>query len=293
MLKSQTAVLLMALIILVDLWVVDKRYLADRNFVSKSRLKQPFPPNEANMAILQDTSLGYRVMNTSVSTFNDASTSYFHHSIGGYHGAKLKRYQELIEYQISKNNLSILDMLNTKYFIGTSQETGQLMVQPNRQALGPAWFVKEFKWVANADSEITALSNFNPSQTAIVDQRFAKNLEGLTIKFDSTASIQLVDYRANRLNYETSAQSEQLAVLSEIYYDKGWKAFIDGKETPHIRVNYVLRAIRVPAGKHKIEFRFEPEVYFTGEKIALAGSLLLILAFVGVSVREFRQSPKS
>ena len=293
MLKSQTAVMVLALFILIDLWVVDKRYLADRNFVSKSRLKQPFMPNEANMAILQDTSLGYRVMNTSVSTFNDASTSYFHHSIGGYHGAKLKRYQELIEYQISNNNLSVLDMLNTKYFIGVSQETGQMIVQPNRQALGPAWFVKEFKMVANADSEMTALTNFNPAQTAIVDQRFSKNIEGLKIAFDSTATIKLVDYRANRLTYEASAQSEQLAVLSEIYYDKGWKAFIDGKEVPHIRVNYVLRALRVPAGNHKIEFRFEPEVYFTGEKIALAGSLLLILAFVGVSVREFRQSTQS
>jgi len=238
MLKSQNAVLLLALFIMVDLWAVDKRYLDDRNFVSKSRLKQPFEPTEADQAILQDTELGYRVLNTSVSTFNDASTSYLHHSIGGYHGAKLKR-------------------------------------------------------VANADSEMTALTNFNPAQTAIIDKRFEGKLEGLQMQYDSSATIKLVDYRANRLQYQTSALSEQLAVFSEIYYDKGWKAYVDGKEVPHIRVNYVLRAMRIPAGQHKVEFKFEPEVYYTGEKIALAGSLLLILAFVGISVREFRGQSQS
>jgi hypothetical protein len=292
-LKSQNAVLLLALFIMVDLWAVDKRYLDDRNFVSKSRLKQPFEPTEADQAILQDAELGYRVLNTSVSTFNDASTSYLHHSIGGYHGAKLKRYQELIEYQISENNLSVIDMLNTKYIIGNSRETGALMVQPNRQACGAAWFVKEFRMVANADSEMTALTNFNPAQTAIIDKRFEGKLEGLQMQYDSTATIKLVDYRANRLQYQTSALSEQLAVFSEIYYDKGWKAYVDGKEVPHIRVNYVLRAMRIPAGQHKVEFKFEPEVYYTGEKIALAGSLLLILAFVGISVREFRGQSQS
>ncbi|MFN5223657.1 MAG: YfhO family protein [Bacteroidota bacterium] len=293
MLKSQNAVLLLALFIMVDLWAVDKRYLDDRNFVSKSRLKQPFEPTEADQAILQDTELGYRVLNTSVSTFNDASTSYLHHSIGGYHGAKLKRYQELIEFQISENNLSVIDMLNTKYIIGNSRETGALMVQPNRQACGAAWFVKEFRMVANADSEMTALTNFNPAQTAIIDKRFEGKLEGLQMQYDSSATIKLVDYRANRLQYQTSALSEQLAVFSEIYYDKGWKAYVDGKEVPHIRVNYVLRAMRIPAGQHKVEFKFEPEVYYTGEKIALAGSLLLILAFVGISVREFRGQSQS
>ncbi|MFM7900630.1 MAG: hypothetical protein ACKPAD_01445, partial [Bacteroidota bacterium] len=234
----------MALFILVDLWVVDKRYLDDRNFVSKSRLKQPFEPTEADQIILQDTELGYRVLNTSLSTFNDAGTSYFHHSIGGYHGAKLKRYQELIEYQISENNLAVIDMLNTKYIIGNSRETGQQIVQPNRQACGAAWFVKEFKMVANADSEMTALTGFNPNQTAIIDKRFEGQLSGLQMQYDSTATVKLVDYRANRLQYQTNASSEQLAVFSEIYYDKGWKAYLDGKEVPHSRVNYVLRAMR-------------------------------------------------
>ncbi|MEY3344035.1 MAG: hypothetical protein RL090_1719, partial [Bacteroidota bacterium] len=229
----------------------------------------------------------------SVSTFNDASTSYFHHSIGGYHGAKLKRYQELIEFQISNNNLSVLDMLNTKYLIGNSKETGELVVQPNGKALGAAWYVQEYSMVANADSELNALTNFDPSKTAIVDKLFNKELEGLKINFDSTASIKLVDYRANRLQYDTRSKSEQLAVFSEIYYDKGWKAFIDGKPAPHFRVNYVLRAMRIPSGEHKIEFRFEPVTYYTGEKIALAGSLILILAFAGIMTREIRKGLKS
>jgi hypothetical protein len=292
-LKVAQGVMALGLLILLDMWVVDKRYLSDDNFVSKTRLKQPFAPNEANMAILQDTELGYRVMNTSVSTFNDASTSYFHHSIGGYHGAKLKRYQELIEYQISNNNLKVLDMLNTKYLIGSSRETGQLVVQPNTGALGAAWFVDEFKMVANADSEITALSNFEPSQTAIVDQRFKRELAGLKIVPDSNATIKLVDYRANRLQYETDCSSDQLAVFSEIYYDKGWKATIDGKPANHFRVNYVLRAMRIPAGKHKVEFKFEPDVYMTGEKIAMAGSILLLLVFAGVLFREVRGAFKN
>ncbi|MFM7078589.1 MAG: YfhO family protein, partial [Bacteroidota bacterium] len=287
--QAAVAVLVIGCLTLVDLWAVDKRYLSDRNFVSKNRLKQPFQPNEANLAIMQDTTLGYRVMNTSVSTFNDASTSYFHHSIGGYHGAKLKRYQELIEFQISNNNLAVLDMLNTKYLIGSSKETGELVVQPNGKALGAAWYVPEYNTVANADSELNALTNFDPSKMAIVDKRFSKELDGLKIAFDSTATIKLVDYRANRLQYDTRAQTEQLAVFSEIYYDKGWNAFIDGKPAPHFRVNYVLRAMRIPAGDHKIEFRFEPSTYYTGEKIALAGSLILLLAFAGIMVREARK----
>lgn len=291
--QAAVAVLLIGGLCLVDLWAVDKRYLSDRNFVSKNRLKQPFQPNEANLAIMQDTSLGYRVLNTSVSTFNDASTSYFHHSIGGYHGAKLKRYQELIEFQISNNNLSVFDMLNTKYFIGTSKETGQLTVQPNRKALGAAWYVSEFKMVANADSELNALTNFDPSKTAIIDERFKPEVDGLKMNHDSIGSIKLVDYRANRLQYESSASSEQLAVFSEIYYDKGWKVFVDDKVATHFRVNYVLRAMRIPAGTHKIEFRFEPETYYTGEKIALAGSLILLLAFAGVMFREIRNGLKS
>ncbi len=284
------AVLSIAGLMLVDMWIVNKRYINNSNFISASKAKQVFPPTEANLAIMQDKSLGYRVMNTSVSTFNDASTSYFHHSIGGYHGAKLKRYQELIENQISKNNMAVLDMLNTKYFIMPGNEGGGPVVQQNPGAMGAAWFVKEYKIVPDADSEITSLTGFNPAQTAFVDQRFQSQLNGLQINFDSTGTIKLVSYKANDLVYETKAASEQLAVLSEIYYDKGWNAYLDGQLVPHMRVNYVLRAIRVPAGNHKIEFKFEPTVYITGERIALVGSLVLLVLFVAVSFKELKSS---
>lgn len=290
--KFQYAALGLAALILVDMWPVNKRYLNDDNFTRADPNKQIFTPTQANLAIMQDTEPGYRVMNTSVSTFNDASTSYFHHSIGGYHGAKLKRYQELIENQISQNNMSVLNMLNTKYFIVRGQESGQPMVQQNPGALGAAWYVREFKVVDNADQEIAALTDFDPSQTAIVDKRYMDQIEGFKISFDSSATIRLTGYQPNHLTYETNASSDQLAVLSEIYYANGWNAYLDGNLVPHFRANYVLRAMKIPAGKHTVEFKFEPKVYYIGEKIAMAGSVLLILFAVGAGVRELR-SPGS
>jgi uncharacterized membrane protein YfhO len=149
--------------------------------------------------------------------------------------------------------------------------------------------VKNYKIVANADSEITALTGFTPRETAIVDKRFEGQLNGLQINFDSLGTIKLTDYKPNHLTYKSSAASEQLAVLSEVYYDKGWNAFIDGKPVPHFRVNYVLRAMRVPAGNHTIEFRFEPSVYYTGEKISLAGSAILLILFSAGIFMEFRK----
>lgn len=288
--KQHLAVWLLAGFILIDLWVVDKRYLDSDNFVSASKAKQPFQPTDADLAIMQDKEPGYRVMNMSVSTFNDAGTSYFHNSIGGYHGAKLKRYQELIEYQISRNNMAVLDMLNTRYFIVPDRETNRPMPQRNPGALGAAWFVKEYKLVANADSEITALTDFVPSQTAVIDVRFKDQVDGFNPQFDSTATIKLTSYKANHLTYTTKLQSDQLAVFSEIYYDKGWNAYLDGKPVPHLRANYVLRAMKIPAGSHTLEFKFEPKTYYNGEKIALAGSIILLLVFAGGVFMELRNS---
>lgn len=284
------AMLGVAALVLVDMWPVNKRYLNNDHFERASKNKNAvFTPSQADLSIMQDQSLGYRVMNTSLSTFNDASTSYFHHSIGGYHGAKMKRYQELIENQISNNNMQVLNMLNTKYFIVRGQEGSGPMAQQNPGALGAAWFVMEYKMVPDADAEMKALDDFQPAQTAIVDQRFGDLLQGFNPVFDSTAVIRHTDYKPNHLTYETETASEQLAVFSEIYYDKGWKAFIDGQPVPHFRVNYVLRAMRIPAGKHKLEFKFEPAVYYTGEKIALAGSVLLLLLSSGIGFRELKR----
>ncbi len=283
------AALGIASLVLVDMWAVNKRYLNDSHFVKSSKNKQVFTPSQADLTIMQDTTPGYRVMNTAVSTFNDASTSYFHNSIGGYHGAKLKRYQELIENQISKNNMAVLDMLNTRYIILPSRESGPPIAQQNPGALGAAWFVRGYKMVADADAEMNALTGFSPRDTAVIDKRFEKELQGFSPVFDSLATIKLTQYKANHLTYETQAATEQLAVFSEIYYDKGWNAYTDGKPAPHLRVNYVLRAMRVPAGKHTIEFKFEPRVYETGEKISLAGSFLLIGLFLFAAFREFKK----
>ena len=230
----------------------------------------------------------FRVMNMVVSTFNDASTSYYHKSIGGYHGAKLKRYQELIEFHISRNNIAVLNMLNTKYFI-VRGEDNQPAAQRNTSALGNAWFVKNYELVANADSEITALSNFNPATTAIVDKRFEEDLKELTPRFDASVSLILTDYKPNHLIYQSNAFKEQLAVFSEIYYDDGWNAYIDGELTPHFRANYVLRAMRIPLGEHKIEFKFEPKMYVLYERVALASSSLLLLIVIGIAFIELKK----
>jgi hypothetical protein len=283
----------LAAVVLIDMWLVDKRFFNNDQFVAKSKAEAAFQPTQADLQIMADTSLDYRVMNTSVSTFNDATTSWHHKSIGGYHGAKLKRYQELIENQISKNNVEILDMLNTKYVIGANKETGEPFAQRNPGALGNAWFVKEYKIVPNADSEMNALSTFKAAETLIVDKRFEEQLKGFTPQFDSAASIKLTSYKANDLVYQTNAGSDQLAVFSEIYYPKGWNAYVDGKVSPYFRANYVLRAMRIPAGSHTVEFKFEPIVFNTGGKIASIASIVLYLLLISVLYVEWKKSRRS
>jgi len=245
----------------------------------------------ADQQILQDATY-YRVMNTTVSTFNDASTSYFHKSIGGYHGAKLKRYQELIERQISKGNMNVLNMLNTKYFIVNNPQDNTPAVQINQGALGNAWFVENWKVVPNADAEIAELDSMNTKTTAVIDQRYADEVKGLEQNvIDSTASITLNadGYSPKELKYTSNSSKDRLAVFSEVHYPAGWNAYVDGKLTPHIRLNYVLRGMKVPAGKHEIVFKFEPKVFIEGEQIALAGSIALFLVVAGVAFMEFRK----
>ncbi len=275
-LDKKYLMMFLGILILFDLWGVDKRYVNSDDFEKKRKTEEPYPLTPALSRILQDKSPDYRVFNLTVSPFNDASTSYFVNSIGGYHGAKMKRYQELIDFHISKNNMAVLNMLNTKYFIVPGQN-GQALVQPNPGALGNAWLVKEYRLVANADSEILALNNFDPATTAIVDQRFANLVKGWKYKKDPDAYIKLVKYAPNELVYEFQSKYPQLAVFSEIYYPKGWNAYVDGKLTPHFRVNYVLRAMIVPAGKHQIVFKFEPQGYFLGNKVATAFTILMFV----------------
>lgn len=285
--KSYTYIIVIALI-LVDMWAIDKRYLNNDNFVRKSKTEKPYHKTAADEFILKDVDPNFRVLNLTVDPFADASTSYFHKSIGGYHGAKLRRYQELYDHQIKgKFNMNVLNMLNAKYFI-QPDENGKPSVMPNFQALENAWFVEEIKFVKDADEELETLSDFDPEKTAVIDERFNKYLEGFSPVFDSTAFIKLIEYKPNHLKYQVNTHKDQLAVFSEIYYEKGWNAYIDGKITPHFRADYVLRSMIVPAGKHLIEFKFEPEVYRIGEKISFASSLLLILLVIGYGIFEIR-----
>lgn len=280
-----------AVLVMIDMIPVAARYLDKEDFAKKSVVANPYKATRADELILKDTDPDFRVLNLTVSPFQDASTSYFHKSIGGYHGAKLRRYQEIYDHHISKNNMNVLNMLNTKYFIVPGADK-QPEIQINFAAMGHAWFVNEVKMVNNADEEINALTDFNPATTAVVDKRFAEELKGFTPKTDSVASINLTSYAPNKLNYTSSSATDGLAVFSEIYYSKGWKAFIDGKPAPIFRANYILRALIIPAGNHEIEFRFEPTSYYTGNMIATASSVILILAALALAFTEYRKQKK-
>ncbi|MGQ9847962.1 MAG: YfhO family protein, partial [Bacteroidales bacterium] len=284
--KQKWVIVAFALLFIIDLWPVNKRYVHDEMFVEASKAKEPFRPSNADLQILQDPDPYYRVLNLATNTFNDASTSYFHKSIGGYHGAKMKRYQELIENQIAKNNFNVLNMLNTKYIIIRDQNQ-EPVAQYNPKALGNAWFVKAYKIVANADSEMAALKNFKPDSLAIVDKRFENEIKNFNFNVDTTATIKLVFYSPNKLSYEYNAQSPQFTVFSDIYYDKGWNLYIDGKKSPYFRANYILRAAILPSGKHQIEFVFEPSSYYITENISLASSLLLLFLAVFMVYKEY------
>lgn len=287
-LKTQYVPFILMILIVVDMFAVNKRYVNNDNFTSKSKVSNPFELTPADQQILQDTTLDYRVLNLSVSPFNDASTSYYHKSIGGYHGAKLRRYQELFDYHISKNNLDVLNMLNTKYIIFSDKDQGQV-VQRNPDALGNAWFVKGYRVAGNADEEINALTKFDPKDTLIIDAKFKEELAGYMPGRDSSDFIRLDEYKPNHLVYSYQTKNNGLAVFSEIYYPEGWYATVDGNPVPHFRVNYVLRGMVLPAGSHKVEFRFHPGAYFTGEKISLISSVILLallLLFAALEIRK-------
>lgn len=278
-LKATPVVLGLVALVLADGVTVGKRYLDNDDFVKSKKVDKPYPLTASHDQILKDPTLSFRVMNRAKSTFNDAETSYYHQSIGGYHGAKLQRYQEVIDSCINRNNMNVLNMLNARWFIVNDQQ-GQERAQMNPGALGNAWFVGQFELVNDADAELAALNNFNPRTTAIIDKRFESELAGFTPQLDSLGEIVLLDNKANHLKYHTSCSTDQLAVFSEIYFANGWKAYIDGEFKPHWRANYILRSMVIPAGEHDLEFKFEPRSYMVGEKISLAGSILMLLFLV-------------
>ena len=316
--KKQGALILgigFTILTLIDLWAVDKRYLNDSNF-AKEKLQDAYKESVADKIILSDKDLSYRVLTLFKEPFQETTVSNYHHSIGGYSPAKLRRYQELIDHRLIKEMEIIyqslqeqqvtsieeaqqafestytpsLNMLNTRYII-VNPEFPPIV---NPYAFGNVWFVPEVKIVENADAEIAALDDIDPLQTAVVDERFADYLKDFTPSHpDSTASIVLENYRPNHLIYTSKTNYEQLAVFSEIYYQPGWKATVDGEPAPHFRANWTLRAMIVPAGEHKIEFEFLPEGYIKAAYVSAFSSffvLLLIIAGVAYSIwRKYRR----
>lgn len=266
--KPLYASIAICLLSFVDLIGVDTRYLNKSKYISEEDLLgNAFTPNAADLQIKKDTGY-FRVFDQTENFTNDSRSAYFHNSIGGYHPAKLALYQDIIENQIAKNNMQVLNMLNTKYYIISNPQTRQPIAIPNPENLGPAWLAYAIKPVDNADQEMKALDSFSPKDTVIVDKREITKLAGET-SYDSTATIKLVSNKNDQIEYEAISAKNQIAVFSEVYYPYGWKAFVDGKETAIARVNYLLRGIYLPAGKHKIEFIFKPESVKRGDMISL------------------------
>ena len=302
-LKETVLIGALAVLCLVDMWDVNKRYLYDEQFVEKQVQTQGFQQTETDKMILEDQSLDYRVLNLASNTFNENNTAYWHKSVGGYHAAKLRRYQEMIEEHISgemgglfkavadaggdtekldASEFPVLNMLNTKYFIFPLQG-GQTVPLPNPYALGNAWFVDEVKYVGNANEEIEAIHGLEPSQVAVVDKKFESVVK--SVPSDSAATIELVAYEPNYLKYEVNSEKGGTVVFSEIYYP-GWQSTVDGEEVPHGRADYILRAMNIPAGKHVVEFRFDPKSLHLTETIAfVALGLLALWAAVLVFMR--------
>lgn len=272
-LKPLTTLVLVGFLMVGDLFFIAKNYVNKESFVPAREMDQPFQPTQANAQILQDTAV-FRVFEVN-GAMNSARASYFHQSIGGYHAAKPRRMQQLFDYHIAKNNVRVLNMLNAKYIIQANEE-GQQLPLLNQEANGNAWFVEKVKFVSSADEEIKALDSLDTKNEVVINS-LVNDIKPNTFEKDSLVSIQLANYKPNHLKYVSNNKNEGFAVFSEMYYSKGWKATIDGKEAPIFNVNYVLRGLQIPAGKHTIEFKFEPEVVKIGSTIALISTILIIL----------------
>jgi len=277
-----TTIIILGVILVFDLVGVDRRYVNNDNFVSAIKVDRPYQASTIDKEILKDTS-NFRVFDMSD---NSTKSSYFHNSIGGYHAAKLQRFKALQEFHIDKNNFEVLNMLNTKYIIYQNKE-GNVVYFENEKANGNAWFINDIETFETADEEILALDKINTKTTATAN---ALDLKFKRFVKDSTASIQLVNYKLNHLVYETNNTEDGFAVFSETYYKKGWDVTIDGIQVDHYNVNYVLRGLEIPKGRHTVVFKFNPTVVATGSKIALASTVLLVLLILGQGLLIYRKS---
>jgi hypothetical protein len=284
-LKQVPVLIVLGGLIVFDLVSVDIKYVNKEDFTSARKVLKPFTATKIDKEILKDKSY-YRVANFSVNPMQDGRTSYFHNSIGGYHAAKMKRYQELFEYQISKNNIEVLNMLNAKYFI-----VGEDKFQENRDANGNAWFIDRLKIVNTANKEIKALDSLNTKREAVLNsKKLTTKLPSLTYIKDTTSYINLVKNDITTLTYDVNAKENQFAVFSEIYYKDGWNAYLNGVLVPHYNVNYVLRGMEIPKGKHVLEYKYEPTVISIGNIVTLFSYVLLLLIPIGWFVIRSRKN---
>lgn len=316
-LRASLTVAGIIILCLVDMWSINKRYLYDEEFIPKNNQTDVFAKTQTDEIILQDTALNYRVLNFASDTFQENNTAYWHKSVGGYHAAKLRRYQEMIDRHIAPemqeayravvavggamdsvdaSKFRVLNMLNTKYFILPTGQQRQTVPIENPYAFGNAWFVDNVRYVNNANEEIDALNEILPTETAIVDVKFKEQLKGVAEGYkDSLSTIRLTNYEPNRLTYETSSAKDGVAVFSEIYYP-GWQATIDGQPVDIARADYVLRAMNIPAGKHTIEMWFDPTSLHLTERIAyaaLAFLLIGVMLLVWMSSKQLKKKEKA
>ena len=282
--KSSILIAIIGVLTLIDLWAVDKHFLNDDHFIPKKQ--QVWTPSEADKQILADTDPDYRVLNLTSNTFNESKTSYYHKSIGGYSPAKLRRYQDIIDYYFSgRLNMNVLNMLNTRYVIT------QQGVQYNPTAFGNAWFVRDIQWVNNPNEEIEAIGEADLRNVAFMDTVWRTKVQQ-SVTMTQPAKIELVRYaNPGNLFYESESAESGLAVFSEVYY-KTWRAFIDGEEVPVLRANYILRAIEIPAGKHQIEFRCKDELLVKSQWVSIASSIVVVLVVLIVSLIGLYHSMK-
>ena len=315
-LKKEWMVAGVLLLCLIDMWSVNKRYLNDSMFVPKSNLSQTFAKSQANEVILQDKNKDYRVLNMATSTFNDGVTPYWHQCIGGYHPAKLRRYQDIIDVYLTKEisalqqdiiktqgkmdsvnteGFKVLNMLNTKWVIMPGQDGSQIPV-PNPYNQGNAWFVNKINFVNTPDEEIAALGKIDLKNEAVADKKFQSVLNGFNVTpKDSTSQIAIESFDSNIITYKTSAKKPELAVFSEIYYPKGWNITIDGKPAEMLRANYTLRALPIPSGNHTVVFKFEPKSIKITDTIAFIALAIMLLTagyLLWMRIREERKETK-
>ena len=293
--KISSIILITSLIVLsgYDLIGVATRYLNTNNFVDETDYESAFSPTDADLQIMKDPDhANFRVFNSTVDPFNDASTSFHHNSVGGYHPAKLGLYNDMITYQLSKGNMRVFDMLNTKYFIVQNPQNGKPVAQLNPGAFGNAWLVQGIKYVENANEEMQALDSTDLRDSAVVEKKYQPEIKQSPVR-DSSAYIKLKENLNDKIEYTFHSKTPQYAVLSEVYYPLGWDAFIDGKKADYMKTNYILRGMYVPAGDHQIEFIFEPKSFSIGRTVTIIANIIVFLAMLAAAVFYIKGKDKS